>query len=111
MAAAISCFLMSGLSKTSVLVEEGGNQCRKRSHLSVSNEQCSKRTKIDEMSVNEKKSNFSMLNPNSNGTIKMTSSSMNKPGATTKKLVIKNFKSVFTLQSNDHVITSVTSGN
>lgn len=111
MAEAVSCFHMSGLSKTSVLVEEGGNQCKKRSHSSVSNDQCSKRTKTDDMSANEKKSNFSMLNPNSNGTIKMTSSSMNKPGATTKKLVIKNFKSMFTVLSSSLVITSVTSGN
>lgn len=97
MAAAISCFSMSGASKTSVLVEEGGNQCKKRSHSSASNDQCNKRTKLDDMSANEKKSNFSMLNPNSNGTVKTTSSSMNKPGAATKKLVIKNFKSVFTI--------------
>lgn len=99
MAAAISCFLMSGIAKTPVLAEEGGNnQSRKRSlHTS---EQCNnKRTKSDEMSANEKKSNFSLLTPNSNGTVKMTTSSMNKPGATTKKLVIKNFKSMFTLLS------------
>lgn len=94
MAAAISCFLMSGIAKT-LLAEEGGNQCRKRSLPTT--EQCSKRVKSDEMSANEKKSNFSLLTPNSNGTIKMTSSSMNKPGATTKKLIIKNFKSMFTL--------------
>lgn len=100
MAEAISCFHMSGLSKTSVLVEEGGNQCKKRSHLSVSNDQYSKRTKIDDMSANEKKSNFSMLNPSSNGAIKMTSPSMNKPGAATKKLVIKNFKSKPNLPEN-----------
>lgn len=52
------------------------------------------------MSANEKKSNFSLLTPNSNGTIKMTSSSMNKPGAATKKLVIKNFKSKPNLPEN-----------
>ncbi|CAH2102132.1 unnamed protein product [Euphydryas editha] len=91
---------MSGVSKTSALAEEGGNQCRKRSHLSANNDQCSKRTKLDDMSANEKKSNFSMLNPSSNGTIKTTSSSMNKPGATTKKLVIKNFKSKPNLPEN-----------
>lgn len=99
-AAAISCFLMSGIAKTPVLAEEGGNnQSRKRSlHIS---EQCNnKRTKSDEMSANEKKSNFSLLTPNSNGTIKMTSSSMNKPGATTKKLVIKNFRSKPNLPEN-----------
>lgn len=87
---------MSGLPKTTVLVEEGGNQCRKRSQ--VNNDQCSKRAKLDEMNVNEKKSNFSLIPPNSNGAIKM-STPMNKPGATTKKLVIKNFKSVFTILS------------
>lgn len=89
---------MSGIAKTPVLAEEGGNnQSRKRS-LHNSSEQCNnKRTKSDEMSANEKKSNFSMLTPNTNGTVKLTSSSMNKPGAATKKLVIKNFKSVFTL--------------
>ncbi|XP_050344981.1 cullin-4A isoform X1 [Nymphalis io] len=91
---------MSGVSKTSVLVEEGGNQFRKRSHISSNNDQCTKRTKFDDMSANEKKSNFSMLNPNTNGTIKMTSSSMNKPGAATKKLVIKNFKSKPNLPEN-----------
>ncbi|XP_061385671.1 cullin-4A [Danaus plexippus] len=91
---------MSGIAKTSVLVEEGGNQCRKRSNLSASSDQCSKRSKLDDMSSNEKKSNFSMLNPNINGTIKMTTSSMNKPGATTKKLVIKNFKSKPNLPEN-----------
>ncbi|XP_026739231.1 cullin-4A [Trichoplusia ni] len=91
---------MSGIAKTPVLAEEGGNnQSRKRSlHIS---EQCNnKRTKSDEMSANEKKSNFSLLTPNSNGTIKMTSSSMNKPGATTKKLVIKNFRSKPNLPEN-----------
>lgn len=87
---------MSGLGKTSVLVEEGGNKSKKRSHTSVGSDQCNKKVKTDDMSANEKKSNFSMLNPNSNGSIKMPSSSMNKPGATTKKLVIKNFKSMFT---------------
>lgn len=95
MAAAISCYLMSGLAKTSVLAEEGGNQSRKRSLHT--NEQSSKRVKSDEMSANEKKSNFSLINPSSNGTVKLTSSAMNKPGATTKKLVIKNFKSMFTI--------------
>ncbi|KAJ8736055.1 hypothetical protein PYW08_006711 [Mythimna loreyi] len=92
---------MSGIAKTPVLAEEGGNnQSRKRS-LHTSSEQCNnKRTKSDEMSANEKKSNFSMLTPNSNGTIKLTSSSMNKPGATTKKLVIKNFKSKPNLPEN-----------
>ncbi|CAH0592819.1 unnamed protein product [Chrysodeixis includens] len=91
---------MSGLAKTPVLAEEGGNnQSRKRSHHI--SEQCNnKRTKSDEMSANEKKSNFSLLTPNSNGTIKMTSSSMNKPGATTKKLVIKNFRSKPNLPEN-----------
>ncbi|XP_047041247.1 cullin-4A [Helicoverpa armigera] len=91
---------MSGIAKTPVLAEEGGNnQSRKRS-LQTS-EQCNnKRTKSDEMSANEKKSNFSLLTPNSNGTIKMTSSSMNKPGAATKKLVIKNFKSKPNLPEN-----------
>ncbi|CAH1639944.1 unnamed protein product [Spodoptera littoralis] len=91
---------MSGIAKTPVLAEEGGNnQTRKRS-LQTS-EQCNnKRTKSDEMSANEKKSNFSMLTPNSNGSIKMTSSSMNKPGAATKKLVIKNFKSKPNLPEN-----------
>lgn len=52
------------------------------------------------MSANEKKSNFSLLTPYSNGTIKLTSSSMNKPGATTKKLIIKNFKSKPNLPEN-----------
>lgn len=87
---------MSGIAKTPVLTEEGGNnQCKKR--CSSASEQCTKRVKSEEMSANEKKSNFSLVAPNSNGTIKMNSSSMNKPGATTKKLVIKNFKSVFML--------------
>ncbi|XP_072939842.1 cullin-4A [Epargyreus clarus] len=89
---------MSGLAKTPHLAEEGGNQCKKRSHQP--SDQCSKRAKFDDMSANQKKSNFSLLNPNSNGTIKMTSSSMNKPGATTKKLVIKNFKSKPNLPEN-----------
>ncbi|CAH0695501.1 unnamed protein product [Spodoptera exigua] len=91
---------MSGIAKTPVLAEEGGiNQSRKRSIQT--SEQCNnKRTKSDEMSANEKKSNFSMLTPNSNGSIKMTSSSMNKPGAATKKLVIKNFKSKPNLPEN-----------
>ncbi|CAH2050844.1 unnamed protein product, partial [Iphiclides podalirius] len=88
---------MSGLAKTPVVVEEGGNQCRKRSQ--VNNDQCSKRAKLDEMNVNEKKSNFSLITPNSNGAIKL-SSAMNKPGATTKKLVIKNFKSKPNLPEN-----------
>lgn len=100
-AVAISCFLMSGSAKTSVLVEEGGNQSRKRSLSSASNDTKkdintqTKKTKTDEMSGNEKKSNFSVLAPNSNGAVKMisTSSTMSKPGAATKKLVIKNFKS------------------
>lgn len=51
------------------------------------------------MSANEKKSNFSLLNPN-NGTIKTNTSSMNKPGAATKKLIIKNFKSKPNLPEN-----------
>ncbi|XP_075976707.1 cullin 4 isoform X1 [Anticarsia gemmatalis] len=91
---------MSGLAKTPVLAEEGGNnQNRKRSLHS--SEQCNnKRTKSDDMSANEKKSNFSLLTPNTNGTVKMTSSSINKPGATTKKLVIKNFKSKPNLPDN-----------
>ncbi|CAG4954062.1 unnamed protein product [Colias eurytheme] len=89
---------MSGLAKTQVLVEEGGNQCRKRSH--TNSEQCTKKAKFDDMSASEKKSNFSMLNTNSNGTIKLASSSMNKPGATAKKLVIKNFKSKPNLPEN-----------
>lgn len=84
---------MSGLAKTAVSAEEGGNPCRKR--ILPTNEQCNnKRSKSDEMSANEKKSNFSMLAPNTNGTI---TTMMNKPGATAKKLVIKNFKSMFTL--------------
>ncbi|KAL4716866.1 hypothetical protein ACJJTC_012677 [Scirpophaga incertulas] len=86
---------MSGLAKTPVQVEEGGHQCRKRSLLN--NDQCNnKRSKSDEMSANEKKSNFSMLTTNSNGTIMM----MSKPGAATKKLVIKNFKSKPNLPEN-----------
>lgn len=89
----VSCFPMSGLAKTIISVEEGGNLCRKRSHSTI--EQCSKRVKTDEMSANEKISNFSLISANSNGTIKLTASPMNKPGATTKKLVIKNFRSMF----------------
>ncbi|XP_049882276.1 cullin-4A [Pectinophora gossypiella] len=90
---------MSGLAKTAVLAEEGGNnQCKKRSHSN--SEQCNKRAKTDEMSANEKKSNFSLVTPNSNGTVKLTSTAMNKPGATTKKLVIKNFKSKPNLPEN-----------
>ncbi|CAG9796347.1 unnamed protein product [Diatraea saccharalis] len=86
---------MSGVAKTAVSVEEGGNQCRKRSLLT--NDQCNnKRSKSDEMSANEKKSNFSMLTPNSNGTVMM----MTKPGASAKKLVIKNFKSKPNLPEN-----------
>ncbi|XP_026758850.2 cullin-4A [Galleria mellonella] len=88
---------MSALAKTSILTEEGGNQCRKRSL--PSSEQCNKRSKTDDMSANEKKSNFSLLNPN-NGTIKTNTSSMNKPGAATKKLIIKNFKSKPNLPEN-----------
>lgn len=99
MAAAISCFHMSGLAKTAVLAEEGGNNQNRKRSLHIT-EQCNnKRSKSDDMSANEKKSNFSLLTPNSNGSIKMTSSSMNKPGAATKKLVIKNFKSMFTISS------------
>lgn len=93
---------MSGLTKTPVLAEEGGNHSRKRPH--PNNEQLCKRAKSDEMSANDKKSNFSLVTPNSNGTIKLNSS-MNKPGATTKKLVIKNFKSVFTIFFRRHIIT------
>ncbi|XP_050669616.1 cullin-4A isoform X1 [Leptidea sinapis] len=88
---------MSGLAETQVLVEEGGNQSRKRSHSN--NEQSPKRAKVDGMSA-EKKSNFSMLNPNANATIKLTSASMNKPGAAAKKLIIKNFKSKPNLPEN-----------
>ncbi|KPJ10236.1 Cullin-4A [Papilio machaon] len=88
---------MSGLPKTPVLVEEGGNQCRKRTQ--VNNEQSSKRAKLDEMNVNEKKSNFSLLTPNSNGAIKMSATTI-KPGVATKKLVIKNFKSKPNLPEN-----------
>ncbi|XP_045538254.1 cullin-4A [Papilio machaon] len=88
---------MSGLPKTPVLVEEGGNQCRKRSQ--VNNEQSSKRAKLDEMNVNEKKSNFSLLTPNTNGAIKMSATTI-KPGVATKKLVIKNFKSKPNLPEN-----------
>ncbi|XP_045781238.1 cullin-4A isoform X2 [Maniola jurtina] len=97
---------MSGLAKTSGLVEEGGNQSRKRSFSSASTETkeySSTQTKKNksEMSANEKKSNFSVLSPNSNGTVKtVSSSSMSKPGATTKKLVIKNFKSKPNLPEN-----------
>ncbi|CAG9137007.1 unnamed protein product [Plutella xylostella] len=84
---------MSELANTPVLAEEGSNQCRKRSL--PNSEQCSKRIKSDDMNVNEKKSNFSKTR-----TIKLTSSSMNKPGATTKKLIIKNFKSTPNLPEN-----------
>lgn len=105
MAAAITCFLMSGITKTSILAEEGVNHCRKRSY--PTSEQSTKRSKSDEnMSANEKISNFSMLTPNSNGTVKINSSPMNKPGAATKKLVIKNFKSMFTFVYR-HFITSM----
>ncbi|XP_028170954.1 cullin-4A [Ostrinia nubilalis] len=87
---------MSGLAKTPVSAEEGGNLCRKRSL--PTNDQCNnKRSKSDDMSANEKKSNFSMLTPNSNGTV---TTMMNKPGATAKKLVIKNFKSKPNLPEN-----------
>lgn len=97
MAAAISCLLMSGLAETPISAKEGGNLYKKRS-LPVS-ESCSKRVKINEMSAEEKISNFSLVNPNSNG-IKMSSTSMNKPGVTAKKLIIKNFKSKPNLPDN-----------
>ncbi|CAB3241123.1 unnamed protein product [Arctia plantaginis] len=91
---------MSGLAKTAVLAEEGGNNQNRKRSLHIT-EQCNnKRTKSDDMSANEKKSNFSLLNPHSNGSVKLTSSSMNKPGAATKKLVIKNFKSKPNLPEN-----------
>lgn len=93
-AVAISCFHMSGIVKTPVLAVEVGNQNRKRS-LPPSEQSC-KKTKSDVMSANEKKSNFSLINLSSNGAIKSSSSAMNKPGAATKKLIIKNFKSMFT---------------
>ncbi|CAF4875214.1 unnamed protein product [Pieris macdunnoughi] len=54
------------------------------------------------MSSSEKKATFSILKPNSNGSsiaIKLASS-MTKPGATAKKLVIKNFKSKPSLPEN-----------
>lgn len=89
---------MSGTAKTTVLAEEGGNQGRKRTLHN--NEQCGKRAKTDEMSASEKKSNFSLLTPNSNGAAKSSLTSLSsKHGATAKKLVIKNFKSMFTLKS------------
>lgn len=94
MAVAISCFHMSDIAQTSVSAAEVGNQNRKRS-LPPS-QQSFKKTKSDDMSANEKKSNFSLINPSSNGAVKSSSSPMNKPGAATKKLVIKNFKSMFT---------------
>ncbi|XP_013183932.1 cullin-4A [Amyelois transitella] len=84
--------------KPPVLAEEGGNQCKKRSH--PNSEQCLKKGKSDDMSANEKKSNFSLLSPNTNGAVKLSSTSMNKPGATTKKLIIKNFKSKPNLPEN-----------
>ncbi|XP_028036248.1 cullin-4B [Bombyx mandarina] len=88
---------MSGLAETPISAKEGGNLYKKRS-LPVS-ESCSKRVKINEMSAEEKISNFSLVNPNSNG-IKMSSTSMNKPGVTAKKLIIKNFKSKPNLPDN-----------
>ncbi|CAH3951967.1 cullin-4A [Pieris brassicae] len=91
---------MSEIAKTQDLVEEGGNQCRKRSHTNI--EHCTKRAKLDDMSSSEKKASFSILNTNSNGNsiaLKLASS-MTKPGATAKKLVIKNFKSKPNLPEN-----------
>ncbi|XP_047984787.1 cullin-4A [Leguminivora glycinivorella] len=86
---------MSQSAKITVLAEEGGNQGRKRTHNS---DLCSK---TDDMSASEKKSNFSMLTTNSNGAVKTTLPSMqSKPGATTKKLIIKNFKSKPKLPEN-----------
>ncbi|KOB64330.1 Cullin-4B, partial [Operophtera brumata] len=89
---------MSGIAQTSVSAAEVGNQNRKRS-LPPS-QQSFKKTKSEDMSANEKKSNFSLINPNSNGAVKSSSSAMNKPGAATKKLVIKNFKSKPNLPEN-----------
>ncbi|XP_073957718.1 cullin 4 [Choristoneura fumiferana] len=90
---------MSGSAKTTVLAEEGGNQGRKRTLHN--NEQCGKRAKTDEMSASEKKSNFSLLTPNSNGAAKSSLTSLSsKHGATAKKLVIKNFKSKPKLPDN-----------
>ncbi|XP_063375392.1 cullin-4A [Cydia amplana] len=86
---------MSQSAKITVLAEEGGNQGRKRTHNS---DLCSK---TDDMSASEKKSNFSMLTTNSNGAVKTTLPTMqSKPGATTKKLIIKNFKSKPKLPEN-----------
>lgn len=91
---------MSGIAKNPVSTAEVGNQNRKRS-LPPSDLSCKKKTKSDEMSANEKKSNFSLINPSSNGATKTSSSAMNKPGAATKKLIIKNFKSMFTRSSTN----------
>lgn len=88
---------MSRLTETPVKIEEGREVSRKRT-ISTS-EVCIKRTKPEmdtETSENEKKSNFSLLSPNGNGTIKLVNT-MNKPGAATKKLIIKNFRSKFWL--------------
>lgn len=52
-----------------------------------------KRPRADrDMNAEEKLSNFSLLAADTNGGVKV-SSSMSKPGAPTKKLVIKNFRS------------------
>lgn len=86
---------MSDIAKISTLVEEGANLRRK--HSDSNSEQYNKKAKLDKnMSrTNEKVSNFSLINFTPNGTIKL-SAPLCKSGATTKKLVIKNFKSMFT---------------
>lgn len=82
---------MSVIGKSPILGEDGVNQRRKRNYSN--GDQFNLKSKQDEnMGSSEKRTNFSLLNSNANGALKMTSMTITKPGAT-KKLIIKNFKS------------------
>lgn len=98
MAPALSCSLMSSLTRTSVLEsrqEECESVVKNKRNSSSDNNFC-KKVKLEEMTdTTQKRANFSALQPTSNGVNRTIPNFVNlKPGSA-KKLVIKNFKGIF----------------
>lgn len=94
MAPALSCYLMSSLTRTSVL-ESRREECEsvvKKRNSSSDNNFC-KKVKLEDMTdTSQKRANFSALQPTSNGVNRTIPNIVSlKPGSA-KKLVIKNFK-------------------
>lgn len=98
-AAAVSCYHMSSLTRTRVIETQQDEDCentlkRRRNTTNSDNHFCKKVKQEENMTdtTNQKRANFSALTPSSNGINRTIPSIVNlKPGAA-KKLVIKNFK-------------------